>query len=403
MRLDEVKYALESLMHRKLRSFLSVLSILIGIMSIFALVSFGLGIQNYVDTLAQESGKDKLFVQAKGVGAPGSDDTFSLSKDDADFIEKINGVNEVAALYIKPTEVIFRDQKKYAYLMGGDMKQIDFIDESFTTKLGQGRHVKPGEKDSVVLGYNYKLEKKIFDRAVRLGDKLDINGKQFEVVGFYESLGNPQDDTNIYASKEAIEEMFPDSKDKFAFIMIRADKDVSTKDLAERVQERLRKHKDQEKGKEDFFVQTFEDAIQTFQVVINVINGVLILIALISVVVAAVNIMNTMYTAVIERTGEIGIMKAVGARNSDILFIFIFEAGFLGMLGGVIGVMLGYVVASIGGAAAAAAGFSLLKPIFPPVLIISCIMFSFCVGAGAGIMPAWRASKLRPVEALRYE
>ena len=96
-------------------------------------------------------------------------------------------------------------------------------------------------------------------------------------------------------------------------------------------------------------------------------------------------------------------MKAVGARNSDILFVFIFESGLLGMIGGIIGVILGYGIASAGGAAAAGAGYSALQPAFPPTLIIGCIFFAFMVGAGAGVMPAWRASRLKPVEALRYE
>ena len=96
-------------------------------------------------------------------------------------------------------------------------------------------------------------------------------------------------------------------------------------------------------------------------------------------------------------------MKAVGARNSEIMFIFIFESGMLGMIGGTIGVLLGYIVATTGGKIAAAAGYALLKPIFPPVLIIGCILFSLIVGAASGVMPALRASKLKPVDALRYE
>ena len=96
-------------------------------------------------------------------------------------------------------------------------------------------------------------------------------------------------------------------------------------------------------------------------------------------------------------------MKAVGARNSDILLIFVFESGFLGLIGGLLGVIFGYIVASIGGGIAAANGFALLKPEFPVVLIISCLLFSFLVGAAAGYFPARRASKLKPVDALRYE
>ena len=130
---------------------------------------------------------------------------------------------------------------------------------------------------------------------------------------------------------------------------------------------------------------------------------VLVLIALISLVVASVNIMNTMYTSTIERTQEIGVMKAIGARNKDILFIFVFEAGVLGMLGGLFGVTLGFLVSSAGGAAAAAAGYTSLQPIFPLALTLSCILFSTAVGAGAGFLPALQASKLKPVDALRYE
>jgi putative ABC transport system permease protein len=113
--------------------------------------------------------------------------------------------------------------------------------------------------------------------------------------------------------------------------------------------------------------------------------------------------MNTMYTAVLERTKEIGVMKAVGARNSDIMFIFLLESGVIGLIGGIIGVILGYFVAITGGSYAAAAGFSALKPIFPWTLIFGCIFFAFLVGAGSGLLPAIRASKLRPVDSLRYE
>ncbi|HLC50380.1 MAG TPA: ABC transporter permease [Candidatus Nanoarchaeia archaeon] len=403
MNIHEIKYSLQNLRKRKLRSFLTILSILIGITAIFALLSFGIGIQRYVDAVADQSGRNKLFIQAKGVGAPGTDENFFLSKEDVDFIRKIKGVDRITGMYMRAGEVMFKDQKKYPFLMGLDTTEMDFIEETFATEAIKGRSLKKGDDDKVVLGYNYQFEDKIYRNVVRLGDKISIDSKTFEVIGFYKEVGNPQDDTNVYITKEGFEGLHPASKDRFGFIIASSQKDTTPSEVALDIREKLRKFKDQEKGKEDFFVQTFEDALATFTTVINVINGMLILIALISMVVAFVNIMNTMYTSIIERTKEIGVMKAIGARNNDILMIFVVESALIGLIGGALGVFLGFLISSAGGSIAAANGFALLKPAFPLSLIIGCLLFSLFVGAAAGYLPARRASKLRPVDALRYE
>ena len=120
-------------------------------------------------------------------------------------------------------------------------------------------------------------------------------------------------------------------------------------------------------------------------------------------VVAAVNIANTMYTSILERTPEIGVMKSIGAKNKFILFIFVTESGVLGLIGGIIGIVFGYLIAKGGGLIAASAGLSMLRPAFPLWLTAGCLLFAFVVGAGSGLLPALQASKLKPVEALRYE
>ncbi|MBI2542193.1 ABC transporter permease [Candidatus Woesearchaeota archaeon] len=403
MNIYEVKYALQNFRKRKLRSGLTILSILIGITAIFALLSFGIGIKQYVNQLAEESGGNKLFVQARGVGAPGTDENFFLSKDDVDFMGKMKGVDELVGMYFKVAEIKYNDQKRFYFVSGMDTSKIDFIEETFSIKIIKGRQLKKGDDDKATLGYNYQFDDKIFRNAVNVGDKVELNGRRFEVIGFYEEVGNPQDDTNIYVTGEAFESLYPNSKDKFGFVMISSQKGVKPSELASRLEERLRKFKGQEGGKENFFVQTFEDALATFTTIINVINGMLVLIALVSLVVAFVNIMNTMYTAILERTKEIGVMKAIGARNNDILLIFVVEAGLIGLIGGILGVLLGYFISSIGGSIAAASGFALLKPAYPLALIIGCLVFSLLVGAAAGFLPARRASKLKPVDALRYE
>lgn len=401
MQSDSVKYVLQNLATRKLRSGLTMLSILIGIAAIFTLVSFGLGIQKYVSTLAEDAGADKLFIQAKSAGAPGMDQNFYLREEDANFIGKIKGVRDIFGMYAQVGEISDGRERIYTFVMG--MEPEEWILKTLGISVMEGRFPKTGETDRVVMGYNYQVAGKIFDDPLALGDKIELNGKKIEIVGFFSEVGNPQDDSQAYLTKEGLEQLYPDAKGKYGFFILRAEPGEDTEDLATRITDKLRRFKGQDKGREDFYVQTFGDILATFTVVIGMINGVLVLIALISLIVASVNIVNTMYTAVLERTKEIGIMKAIGARNSYILLVFMLESGLLGLLGGAVGVTLGYIAARTGGGIAASSGYSLLQPVFPWYLVLGCLLFGFGVGAISGILPARSAAQQRPVEALRYE
>ncbi|HLC61887.1 MAG TPA: ABC transporter permease [Candidatus Nanoarchaeia archaeon] len=403
---DLMKYIASNMMHRLTRSSLTILSVLIGIMAIFALVSFGQGLSRYVDQISQESGADKLIAQPKGFGPPGSSGIF-LTENDLNTIKKTIGVSEATGMIAKQAEVKRKENEKgkwvYAMSMPTVSSEQRLIDEAFGgIGLLKGRNLKKGDKGKAILGFNYQLPDKIFDKPLKLGDSILINGQLFDVIGFYEEIGNPQDDLNIYMTKEDAKKTF-DVDDEYAFIYIRAAEGVSPAKLASRLEEKLRKEKGQKEGEEDFFVQTYEQLIETFGTILVVLNSILVIIAGISIVVAAVNIMNTMYTAVLERTKEIGVMKSIGARNSTILFMFFFESGVLGLIGGALGVVLGYVIAKTGGAIAAAAGYALLKPYFPWWLTVGCLLFSFLIGACSGYFPARQAASLKPVDALRYE
>lgn len=403
MNIDEIKYTFSHIWHKRLRSFLTILSIVIGVMSIFAIISFGLGIKNYVDVLAKQTGSDKLYIQAKGMGAPGADTTFTLSDSDVSFLEKINGVADVIPVYTKPVGVKFKEEEEYTFGIGIDVVDSSTLFETYGIEVYLGRELKSGDIYKAVLGYAYTQENKVFKKALKVGDNIAVNGVTVQVVGFYSEVGNPQDDSQIYFTDEGFEAVFPDYSGKYSWMLLRADPNVKASELSEKIKEKFRKHKNEDEGKETFFVQSFDDVIKTFTSIIDVLNGVLILIALVSMVVAFVNIMNAMFTAVLERTKEIGIMKAIGAKNRSIMFIFIFEAGLLGLIGGLFGILGGYVVASIGGNIAASSGYSLLKPFFPWYLTLGCLTFAFLVGSASGFIPAKRASELKPVDALRYE
>jgi putative ABC transport system permease protein len=403
---DLLKYIIKNLRQRFTRSFLTILSILIGIMSIFVLISFGEGLRNYMDQMAQEMGTDKLVAQPKGFGPPGSTSTH-ITKEDFDFIKKQNGVSEAAASIVRQSEVKIDKKKlgKWVFIMSlpTDSSEQRLMEEAFAGYgILKGRTLKKGDGNKVAVGYNYLLADKIFSKPLKLGDNIFIKDKSFDIIGFYEEIGNPSDDANVYMTEDAMEELF-DVKDEYDYIFIRTEKDAKPTELADRLEEKLRKKKGQKEGEEDFYVQSFEQLLETFGTVLLVLNSILVIIAGISVLVAAVNIMNTMYTAVLERTKEIGIMKSIGAKNSYILMIFFIESGLLGLIGGSIGMLLGYGLAKLGAVAIAATGYSFLQPYFPWWLIVGSLAFSFIVGAASGFFPARAASKLKPVDALRYE
>jgi putative ABC transport system permease protein len=400
---DIIKYVTQSMMKRLTRSSLTILSILIGIMAIYALLSFGQGLQKYINDVGEKSGTDKLIVQMKGFGPPGSSPS-SLTQNDIDTIHRVSGVDEAAGVVAGQVQVKSKDAKvgKYVFVMGlepGPTQRM--VEQSMTLEIYKGRDLQRGDSKKAVIGYNYQIANKIFDKPIEIGDKITVNDVEYKVAGFFKEIGNPQDDTNIFITADDAKDLF--KTQDYQYIIVKANSEESPSQLADVIAERLRREKHQKEGQEDFFVQTFEDALATFSTIVTVLNAILVIIAAISVVVAAVNIMNTMYTAVLERTKEIGVMKAIGAQNSTILSIFIFESGFLGLIGGALGILLGYGIAKAGGAIAASAGYSILQPYFPWWLTVGCLLFALIVGMASGFFPARAASHLSPVEALRYE
>ena len=151
-------------------------------------------------------------------------------------------------------------------------------------------------------------------------------------------------------------------------------------------------------------MQTSASLIRTFVTILNIVQAVLVGIACISLLVGGIGITNTMYTAVLERTKEIGVMKAIGATRNQILLVFMIEAGFLGLLGGTIGILMGMTLSKlIEVGSKYAMGSNILQASFPWYLIAGAMCFSFLIGTGSGVMPALRAANLQPVEALRDE
>ncbi|MBI2651627.1 ABC transporter permease [Candidatus Woesearchaeota archaeon] len=401
---DYVKYALENFRKRKLRSWLTLIGIFIGIAAVVSLISLTQGLQKSVDEQFAALGADKIFIQPKtGFVAPGSSSiTNILTEDDVKQIKKVNGVNEAISIVLQNVKVEFNDKVRFHQLISiptDEGKKL--YDETYHLKIKNGRDLGKNDKFKVLVGASF-AEDDIFSPNIKVGDKIKINDIEFKVAGSYERIGNNADDRLLFITEDAMKAIFK-ADEKADFIIARASKGSKPKDVSIRIEKELRKFRNLEEGKEDFTVQTSEDLVKAIGNILTIIQAVLVGIALISLLVGAVGITNTMYTAVLERTREIGIMKAIGARNSDILKIFLIESGLLGIVGGLIGVVLGVGFSKLVEIIVALTGNTFLKASFPWYLIIVSLLFAFFIGAISGILPALQASKLNPVDALRYE
>jgi putative ABC transport system permease protein len=401
---DYFMMGLRNIQRRRLRSWLTMIGIFIGIASVVALVSLGQGLQKYIDEEFAKLGRDKIIITPKGGFGPGTS-TVKLTDTDLRAIRGTPDVIEAAGLYVKPLQMEFNNEVRYYFgagLPSDDSRRL--IDELFLNyNVEVGRNIKKGDKYKVMLGH-YFLDQNLFGKNVKLNDKIKINGKDFEVVGFLEIIGNPQDDTNVYMPLDTLKELSNLQETEYSEFVVKIGKGVDPVAASQRIERALRRSRGLKEGNEDFEVSTTEELMKAFNTLLNIVQGVLVGIALISLVVGGIGIMNTMYTAVLERTKEIGILKAVGAQNRDILSLFLVESGILGLAGGAIGVLLGMGFSKLVELVATMAlQTKLLQAYFPWYLTLGSLAFSFLVGTVSGILPAYQASRQKPVDALRYE
>lgn len=327
-----------------------------------------------------------------------------LTVDDLEVIRDTSGIKRATGMGYSFAKFEFNDLIHYGFVSGisPDPDDMALVGEAQTWNILKGRNLESGDKYKVVLGYEHSLSD-LFEESVDVGDKMTIHGQDFRVVGFLEKIGSPPDDQSAIMPLEAYEEVF-DEEDELGFIIAQSQAGEDPVKVAEKVEKDLRTDHGLEEGEEDFSVETMEQFMATFNVILNIVQIVLIGIASIALLVGGIGIMNTMYTSVLQRTKDIGVMKALGAKNSHIMFLFLVESGLYGLGGGIIGALMGIGFAKL-------VEFAFIYSVGPAFLLIEInpwfvfgvLLFSFIVGAISGIAPAWRASKLKPVDSLRYE
>jgi len=401
---DYFSLAFGNLRHRGLRSWLTILGVFIGIAAVVSLISMGQGLEAAVTGQFGALSVDKLTIQNKGAGfgPPGSTVAVKLNEHDVEVIKGVSDVNLVVPRLIRVGKIEYNKVADFGYFgdIPEDKKLAEIVYESFNSKVAEGKLLEPGDKGKVLLGNEF-LNSQRFEKEFKVGKTINIEGKDFQIAGILEKSSSFTINGVILMLHSDMKQVF-NTDDEYDLIVAQVKDPKQIDIVAKEIERKLRQNRHEKIGEESFTVQTPLQALSSVKTILNVINIVVIGIAAISLLVGGVGIANTMYTSITERKKEIGVMKAIGAKNKDILFVFLIESGLLGLVGGIAGAIIG-----LGGAITASkiAGVFLGENIFVITiswpLLIGAVLFSFLIGVLSGILPASQASKTRVVDALR--
>lgn len=388
---DYFLLAFKSIRHRKLRSWLTILGIVIGVAAIVALISLSLGLQASIEEQFEAFGADRLLVAAQGFQGPGTQSE-GITDDDVSILERMNEFKAISYGNARPGEVEFKNEVKFPTIFGGENAK-ELLESS--TDLADGRYIEDNDDGDTLIGS--RIADGLFDDEIRVRNKIKIAGKDFRVVGVLEPIGNQQDDNTIYITLNSYREIFGETN-QVDFISAQVKPGVDILSL----QEKVKREFERQRGDKNIEVVTPTQILEQIGDILGIVQAVLVGIAAISLVVGGIGITNSMYTTVLERTREIGIMKSIGATNFDVLSIFLIESGIMGLVGGFFGVILGTLISLGIGKFSTDAGFKLLVGVNPALMLFG-LFFAFIVGMISGVLPARQASKLKPVDALRHE
>ncbi|MBU1201120.1 MAG: ABC transporter permease [Nanoarchaeota archaeon] len=391
--------SLQSLKRRRLRSWLTVIGIFIGIVAIVTLISLGQGLEAVIVGQFSLAGVDVIVVQAKGTsfGAPGTGVIKPLTQKNLDAIQRISEVEYAVGRIVKTGLVEFNDRIEVRFI--GSLSESAKENELLNLEAEKGRLLKGSDRGKVTVGHEL-MNKDLFGKPVQIGSTLIIKEEKFEVVGILKKKGSFITDTTILMSEEDIKRIF--EEENFNAVAVKVKQGIDIGEAKTSIDKVMRKERDVKIGEEDFSVETNENAVKNLKSTLFAVQLFVYIIAAISIIVGGIGIMNTMYTSVLERTKDIGIMKAIGAKNSTIFTLFFIESGLIGTVGGVAGIIIGVGVAKgLAFIGRTVLDTNLISAHIQPWLLIGALVFSFVVGTISGLLPARKASKMPPVEALR--
>lgn len=399
--LENFKIAIKSIFSNKIRAFLTMLGVIIGVSSVVSLMAMGQGVKSDIAKEVVAIGSNLLIVfpgnmsDSSGGNFSGMAGISNLTWQDREAIgQEIKGISHLAAIMLLQGTFEYQDKKTSPFLVAGEA-DLEFTN-LYNLKSGRFFSEEDINKENKIAAIGTTVVKDLFGSEDPINKKIKVNQKEFKVVGVMEteSMGSLGMDANSMA-------IIPISVGRTMFKsdqVMRILMQVENKDNISKIQQEvkdllLKRHN----NNEDFSVLTQEDVLKMLDKILGLVTALLSGIAAISLVVGGIGIMNIMLVSVTERTREIGIRKALGATNINILIQFLIEATLISFLGGLIGVILSYIASFL------TSQYSPLTPHITNFALILSFSISCGVGIVFGVAPAVKAARKNPIEALRYE
>ena len=397
MNLSEIfRIATRALSANKVRSALTMLGVIIGVAAVILLVGIGTGVQDEVTGSLEGLGSNLLFVVPgqfeAGMGGTGGPPSRRFKLDDADLLQERVEAAVAVVPVLQASATVRAGNRSMRVSVSADTEQGT---EVFSGEIADGRYFRRGEVQAAshvaLLGATTASE--LFPNQDPMGKQVIINGQRFTVIGHFEPMGgglSGDQDSGVYMPITTAMRLF--GINDLAAIVVKAG-DASQIELVKREIERALRPR----FGDEVTVFSQEQTLGILSDLLGMLTYMLAGIAGISLLVGGIGIMNIMLVSVSERTREIGIRKAVGARTYDILAQFVLEAVMLSVLGGLMGIAVGW------GGAWAIAEWTPVPTNVTPWAVATAFFFAFGVGVFFGVYPAWKASQLDPIVALRYE
>ena len=400
-----LKIAIKNLRTRQLRSWLTILGIIIGVFLIMSLLSLSQGLKATVLQQLKSVGTDIVMIIPGNISDIMTTlmGNIQLTEEDLNVIKKTPGVEVVIPNVYKGEIVKYQDKSKTAILAGMDFRNaLNVYIEDVGMKISEGRWPMAGKREIIV---GSLVPTDVFP-GMKLGTSVNIKGKQFEIVGILKSQGSKQDDSMIGMDLDIYRSITGERKgagQAIAKIASGYSVEQVSKDIKTNLEEQAKRRAGRQ-GESSYSVLTSDAMSGIVGNIMGIIQIVVFAFGGIAVAVGGIGIMNTMYTSVRERTKEIGILKAVGAKNSTIVLIFLMESGIIGLVGGLGGMIPGLGLAKLIQVVGQVHPMFYIEASITPGIILFGLLFSLGIGCLSGFFPARRAAKLKPVEALRnYE